>query len=176
MNAPSAPFESSHPASETALISLRRILKAVEAQSRSLARDTSLTPSQLVVLKELAQRGGAQPSELARAAGLKQATISILLDKLQARGLVLRARGDADRRTVKVQITPDGRQMLDAAPDLLQAEFGARFAKLPGWEQAYINAALTRLVSLLGAGDIDASPILDVGPVTDLPDTPAEPG
>ena len=168
-------LESNHPASETALISLRRILKAVEAQSRSLARDTSLTPSQLVVLKELEQRGGAQPGELARAAGLKQATISILLDKLQARGLVLRHRGDADRRTVRVQITQDGRRVLNAAPDLLQAEFGARFAQLPDWEQAYINAALTRLVSLLGAADIDASPVLDVGPVTDLPGGPAEP-
>lgn len=168
-------LESNHPASETALISLRRILKVVEAQSRSLARDTSLTPSQLVVLKELAQRGGAQPGELARAAGLKQATISILLDKLQARGLVLRNRGDADRRTVRVHITPEGREILNAAPDLLQAEFGARFAQLPDWEQAYINAALTRLVSLLGAADIDASPVLDVGPVTDLPGGPAEP-
>ena len=41
---------------------------------------------------------------------------------------------------------------------------------LPAWEQAYINAALMRLVALLGAGAIDASPVLDVGAVTDLPD------
>lgn len=168
-------LDTKHEASEQALISLRRILKAVEANSRSLARDTSLTPSQLVVLKELSQRGGAQPGELARAAGLKQATISILLDKLQARGLVLRARGDADRRTVMVQITPDGRRTLAGAPDLLQAEFGSRFAHLPEWEQAYINAALVRLVSLMGAADIDASPVLDVGAVTDLPGAPGEP-
>lgn len=169
----SAP-DSKHQPSEAALISLRRILKAVEANSRSLARDTSLTPSQLVVLKELSVRDGAQPSELAKAAGLKQATISILLDKLQARGLVLRNRGDADRRTVMVQITPEGRLTLSGAPDLLQAEFGTGFARLPEWEQAYINAALVRLVSLLGAADIDASPVLDVGAVTDLPDTPGE--
>lgn len=59
--------------------------------------------------------------------------------------------------------------MLASAPDLLQAEFGARFAQMPEWEQAYINAALVRLVSLLGATGIDASPVLDVGSVTDLP-------
>ena len=167
--------DSKHAPSELALISLRRILKVVDANSRSLARDTSLTPSQLVVLKELSQRGNAQPSELARAAGLKQATISILLDKLQARGLILRTRGDADRRTVFVQITPEGRGMLASAPDLLQAEFGARFAQMPEWEQAYINAALVRLVSLLGATEIDASPVLDVGSVTDLPGVVGEP-
>ncbi|MFN3313825.1 MAG: MarR family winged helix-turn-helix transcriptional regulator [Hyphomonas sp.] len=160
-------------ASEQALIALRRILKAVDSHSRTLARDTSLTPSQLAVLKELAATGGAQPGDLARSAGLKQATISILLDRLQARGLVQRARGNTDRRTVFVQITPAGRETLSAAPDLLQAAFGARFAALPDWEQAYINAALTRLVALLGAGGIDASPVLDVGPVTDLPLTEA---
>lgn len=175
MDTQSSARESKHPGSEMALISLRRILKAVEANSRSLARDTSLTPSQLVVLKELSERSSAQPGELAKAAGLKQATISILLDKLQARGLVLRNRGDADRRTVMVQITQEGLRTLSGAPDLLQAEFGSRFAQLPEWEQAYINAALIRLVSLLGAADIDASPVLDVGAVTDLPATPTEP-
>lgn len=174
---------SSHPGSESlpsaadqALISLRRILKAVEAQARTLARDTSLTPSQVVVLKELSARESVQPGELARSAGLKQATISILLDRLQERGLVQRTRGDEDRRTVRVQITSDGRRILADAPDLLQTEFGGRFEHLPDWEQAYINAALTRLVSLLGAGNIDASPVLDVGGLTELPAEPGDQG
>lgn len=163
------PLGDSPPASDQALIALRRILKAVDTHVRTLARDTSLTPSQLVVLKELSARDEAQPGELARIAGLKQATISILLDRLQARGLIARQRGDTDRRTVFVQITPEGRRILAEAPDLLQAEFGVRFARLPEWEQAYINAALLRLVSLLDAGEIDASPVLDLGAVTDLP-------
>lgn len=161
--------DSAGPASGQALISLRRILKAVDAHARALARETSLTPSQLVVLKELAAAGGAQPGELARAAGLKQATISVLLDRLETRGLVQRTRGSADRRTVQVQITPEGRMTLAGAPDLLQAEFGARFEQLADWEQAYINAALTRLVGLLGAEGIDASPVLDVGAINELP-------
>ncbi|MBU3920565.1 MAG: MarR family transcriptional regulator [Alphaproteobacteria bacterium] len=94
----SHPVSGSPPiAADQALISLRRILKAVDAQARTLARDTSLTPSQIVVLKELAARESVQPGELARSAGLKQATISILLDRLQERGLVQRTRGDEDR-------------------------------------------------------------------------------
>jgi MarR family transcriptional regulator, organic hydroperoxide resistance regulator len=163
------PAESKHSAADQALVSLRRIVKVVDSQARTLARDTSLTPSQLVVLSELTAAESVQPSELARAASLKQATISILLDRLQERGLVQRARGNTDRRTVRVQITPEGRRVLAEAPDLLHVEFGTRFEKLPVWEQAYINAALLRLVALLGASAIDASPVLDVGAVTDLP-------
>ncbi len=173
MNTASHPVSESLPSpADQALISLRRILKAVEAQARTLARDTGLTPSQIVVLKELAARESVQPGELARSAGLKQATISILLDRLQERGLIQRTRGDEDRRTVRVQVTPDGRRILADAPDLLQSEFGGRFERLPEWEQAYINAALTRLVALLGASNIDASPVLDVGGLTELPAEP----
>lgn len=169
MNLPGSPRPTHAAPSDQALVSLRRILKAVDSSARALARETSLTPSQLVVLGELASSGGAKPGELARAAGLKQATISILLDRLQARGLILRTRGEKDRRTVLVQITPEGENILSGAPDLLQESFGARFDNLPDWEQAYINAALARLVSLLGAEDIEAAPVLDVGAITELP-------
>ena len=155
--------------SEQALISLRRILKAVDAHARALARVSSLTPSQLVVLKELAASNGAQPSELARAAGLKQATMSVLVDRLQEKGLVLRTQGISDRRTVIVQITPQGREVLAGAPDLLQVKFGKQFERLPQWEQAYINATLLRIVDLLGAEEIDASPVLDMGSLNELP-------
>ena len=173
----SVPESESKPAltpSASALVALRRIVKAVEAHARRLARDTSLTPSQVGVLKDLSVKAGAQPGELARSSGLKQATISILLDRLQERGLVLRARGDADRRTVVVQITPEGRRTLAETPDLLQTEFADRFDRLPDWEQAYLNAALLRLVTLLDASDVDASPVLDVGAVHELPSDPAD--
>lgn len=169
MNAPDLPKPTQAAPSDQALVSLRKILKAVDSSARALARETSLTPSQLVVLGELASRSSAQPGELARAAGLTQATISILLDRLQARGLIQRTKGEKDRRTVLVQITPEGKAILSGAPDLLQESFGARFGALPDWEQAYINAALARLVSLLGAENIQAAPVLDVGAITELP-------
>jgi DNA-binding MarR family transcriptional regulator len=169
MSNPPHRSESSPQPADQALVSLRRIVKVVDAHARELARHTHLTPSQMLVLKELADAGSAQPGELARIASLKQATISILLDRLQERGFVSRARGETDRRTVHVEITPAGRRVLAGAPDLLQAEFGERFGQLPEWEQAYINAALARLVALLGAGTIDASPVLDIGQLNDLP-------
>ncbi len=167
--APEPPVEPVSAAADEALVALRRIVKTVDSHARALAQQSGLTPSQLVVLKDLAGKNGAKPSELARTTGLKQATISILLDRLQERRLVQRARGDADRRTVMVQITPEGRQTLADAPDLLQVQFGARFNQLPEWEQAYINAALKRLVALMGVSDLDAAPVLDIGGVTDLP-------
>jgi len=155
---------------DIALTALRRILKATDANVRSLAAASGLTASQLLVLEVLKSRGEMLTGELARAVDLRQATISILLDKLQERGFIERERGQSDRRRVWVRITPSGSEILRGAPDLLQETFRSRFAHLADWEQAALVAALLRIVALLDAETIEASPILDVGGVTDLPE------
>lgn len=155
--------------SEAALIALRRIMKATAVNVRTVAHKTGLTASQLLVLQVLRARGEMLTGDLARAVDLKQATISILLDKLQARGLIERRRGETDRRRVWVHITDEGNRTLSSAPDLLQSSFRKRFSKLAEWEQASLVASLLRVVSLLDAEEIEASPILDVGEVNDLP-------
>ncbi len=159
---------------ETSLIALRRILKATEGNAKRLARQSGLTASQLLVLQILKSEGETVTGELASAVDLRQATISLLVDKLQEAGLVARRRSETDRRHVWVRITQKGETVLDAAPDLLQTDFLMRFSKLPDWEQAGLAASLLKLVSLLDAGAIDASPVLYVGDVTHLPDTKRE--
>ncbi len=154
---------------DVALIALRQILKATEANVKALASKSGLTASQLLVLQMLKTRGEMLTGELAKAVDLKQATISILLDKLQEYGLVDRRRSDSDRRRVWVSITPEGLDRLAKAPDLLQETFQSRFRRLADWEQASLIAALLRVVSLLDAEHIEASPLLDVGPINELP-------
>ena len=155
--------------SEVALMALRRIMKATAVNVRTVAHQTGLTASQLLVLQVLRTRGEMLTGDLARAVDLKQATISILLDKLQDRGLIERRRGESDRRRVWVHITEQGKSTLQSAPDLLQSSFRTRFSRLEDWEQATLVAALLRVVSLLDADKIEASPLLDVGDVNDLP-------
>ncbi len=157
---------------EQALIALRRIIRVTESHSRSLARDLGTTASQVIVLRIIAQAGKATAGQIATRASMSQATISTLLDNLESANLALRKRGVDDRRQVWVSLTPAGRAFLDAIPDLLQERFEARFRGLPDWEQGYLVAALERITSLLGAEEIDASPVLDVGAIV----PPAAPG
>ena len=151
---------------EVALVALRRILKATEANVKALAGKSGLTASQLLVLQVLKSRGETLTGELARTVDLKQATVSIIVDKLQEMGLVERRRGENDLRRVWVRITEAGSGAVRGAPDLLQETFRARFRHLADWEQASLVAALLRIVSMLDAERIDASPVLVVGDVT----------
>ncbi|MDO8412052.1 MAG: MarR family winged helix-turn-helix transcriptional regulator [Phenylobacterium sp.] len=146
-----------------ALVAIRRIVRAAEFASRDLARSTGLTPSQLIVLQIVAREGEPGAGAIAEAARLSQATVTALLDKLEARGLLVRRRSNEDRRRISIELTPDGRRTLAEMPDVLQDRFAARFDKLADWEQASIIAGLERVAALLNAEGIDASPVLDVG-------------
>ena len=155
------------------LRALRRILRASEIGNRRLAAATGLTPSQLLVLQEIEGRGEATPTALAAALRFGQATITNIVDRLEADGLVRRQRSEQDKRRIFLTATPAGVEAIERAPDLLQARFNEKFATLPSWEQAMILAGLDRLADVLEIDGRDAAPLLDSGAI-DRPSRPAE--
>ena len=154
---------------EDALIALRQIQRKTELTAKRLAQMAGLTPSQLVVLQLLKERGETSAGELSQLTQLKHATITSLVDKLVARGYVERRKSDADKRKVWLTLTDQGRNGLNAAPDLLQEVFEKRFTQLPDWHQSMLVSALERVSALLDAEDLDAAPVLDVGALDEKP-------
>lgn len=155
--------------SEDALIALRQIQRRTEQASKRLAQMVNLTPSQLLVLEILSEQGETSVGEISALTQLKHATITSLIDKLVANGLVARRRCDEDRRRVWVALEAAGKRALKSAPDLLQGTFEAGFSKLPDWHQAMLVSSLERVVALLNATDIDAAPVLHIGALDEKP-------
>ncbi|MEN3974251.1 MarR family transcriptional regulator [Emcibacter sp. SYSU 3D8] len=153
-----------------ALRAIRRILRAAEQGGRRLAATTGLTPSQLLVLQQIEKTGVTTPSVIAATLHFGQATVTNIVDRLEAAGLVTRSRGERDKRQILLRPTAAAGQLVNRAPDLLQERFTDRFESLPAWEQAMILAALEKLALLLDAGDMDVAPLLDAGPI----DRPAD--
>lgn len=153
-----------------ALIALRQILRATEISSRALAKQCGLTPSQLIIMELIAKAGGAAPSVLAKEISLSHATVTALIDKLEARNLLRRTPDKHDKRRIIVALTQEGATMLDTAPSILQQRFERGFEKLEEWEQSFLIAALERTVGLLDAEALDAAPVLDVGAICEPAD------
>ncbi|WP_420406123.1 MarR family winged helix-turn-helix transcriptional regulator [Nisaea sp.] len=149
--------------SQHALIVLRRILRATENRARTLSRQSGLTASQLLLLQTLEDEGECTAGRIAGRLGITQATTTSLVQKLETKGLVVRKRGDTDRRTVWLTLSDSGRQKLADAPDSLHELFSRRFEKLDDWEQMMLMASLERVAAMLDAEEIDASPVLDIG-------------
>lgn len=145
---------------------IRRIMRAVDLHSRHLAEEHGLTGPQLATLQAASRLGEASSTgALARAVHLSGPTVTGILDRLAKRGLVERARSGNDRRSVTITITPQGEEVMAAAPSLLQDRFRAELARVEEWEQTMILAMLQRIAAMMDAESLDASPILVPGPV-----------
>lgn len=151
---------------DDSLIALRRILRATELYARDLAHAVGLTPAQLRVLQIVDERDSVTPKALSTQMGVSQATVSALVDKLVAQGLVERVPSNQDRRQINVTVTVDGRARMERAPDALQQRYARAFLGLAEWEQAQLVATLERVADMLDAQGLDASPVLTTGEIT----------
>lgn len=145
---------------------LRRIVRAIDLQSRRMVEQCGLTGPQIVVLREANRLRGASVGALARAASLGQPTVSGILDRLEAQDLVQRERSSRDRRSSAIHVTAKGEALLNDAPSLLQDHFRAELARLEAWERTQILALLQRLATMMDAESIDAAPMLETGTLT----------
>lgn len=132
-----------------ALTALRKILDAADLDNRKMAAATGLTPSQGLVLRQICTHESITPGAVAAALRFGQATITNIVDRLVAGGLVTRTRSLADKRQMLLQATAEGHEKLRASPFPLQLRFSQGYAQLERWEQAMLLAGLERLGALL---------------------------
>ncbi len=157
---------------EQVLISLRQIIRATDIFSRQLSKEVGLTAPQLLILQAIRGLGAVSISKLSEEISLSQATVTNIIDRLEARGLVARHRSTQDRRVVHTTLTEEGTTKVLEAPTPIQDTFSKRFAELDEWEKSMIVAAFQRVAMMMNAEDIDASPVLHVGEAIDqLPTT-----
>ncbi|NUM52214.1 MAG: MarR family transcriptional regulator [Candidatus Hydrogenedentes bacterium] len=147
------------------LSALRRIIRAVDIHSRKLATTHNLTVPQLLALMCVVEEGPVSSTHISEQIHLSGSTVVGLVDRLEAKGLVRRDRSTEDRRLVFVAATTLGIEAARAAPSPLQDRFVERLGRLDSDERDRIALSLERVVELMEARDIDASPILDVGDV-----------
>lgn len=147
------------------LVALRRITRAIDLHSKRLHKRTGLTTSQLLILQAVDRLGAPTSSAVAREILLSQPTVTNVLDRLEAHGLVTRERVEWDKRTRIVQMTDAGREALGEAPELLQEGFLREYRALPDWHRNLLVASLQHIAQLMDAEEIDASPILVTGDI-----------
>ncbi|WP_207395167.1 MarR family winged helix-turn-helix transcriptional regulator [Bremerella alba] len=71
-----------------------------------------VTPAQLFMLSCLDSRNGQKPSELAEEVQLDASSMTGLLDRTEKAQLIRRMRDPADRRALRIYLTPQGTETL----------------------------------------------------------------
>lgn len=145
------------------LRAIRRIIRRTSAYSRSVSRSGGISVPQTLCLKAIAVESESTEVSVAivaQSVQLSVATVSRILDQLESAGLIRRERRVHDRRKVFLVLTEEGRQRLTDLPTPLHELFLKRLRAVEPEEQLQLLTALERIVELMDAGGIDASPVL----------------
>lgn len=86
------------------------------------------------------------PTEAARRMGLPLPTVSHMVRRLEAQGLLLRAREEGDLRRFRLLLTPKGERVLEEAERLFAEALKRRLDRLDGDEEATLLRLLDRLL------------------------------
>jgi len=144
------------------LISLRKIIRATDLQSKRIVKACGLTIPQVMVLRAIDELGSVTVKRLSDQVSLSQATVTTILNRLEERQLIERIRGITDRRFVTPRLTESGVNILTTVPPLLHEKFIQRFDSLNEWEKTQILSSLQHIAAMMDAEAIDASPLLDI--------------
>ena len=148
------------------LVSLRKVIRAIDLHSKQLNKTSGLTGPQLLIMNEVAQTDGITASRIAQNVNLSPATVTNILDHIENRNLITRVRSQLDKRRVSLHLTEAGKQLLDQAPQPLQEHFIEKFSALDEWEQSLLLSSMQRIAAMMDADQLDASPLLEVGAIT----------
>ena len=137
--------------SDRVLAELRKIVHALELNSKSLVRRVGLTGPQLVILKEIGVANDISIGDIAKKVSLSQGTVTGIIERLEKRGMVQRWKCKSDRRRVYVKTTSVGNEILNNAPPLMHESFVSQFNQLPPWTQNMILSAVQQLAAIMDA-------------------------
>jgi DNA-binding MarR family transcriptional regulator len=94
------------------MLSMRGFLTAHDEMQRRQARQMGINATDMQALRLLDLHGPLGPTELARRLDLRSASVTVLLDRLEAVGFIERLRDDHDRRRVTVRALPHALELL----------------------------------------------------------------
>lgn len=129
---------------------MKRIVMAIVGEVDRRLEAHGLTNAQWSPLMRLRATGPGTVLELARWLQQDPGATTRLLDRLERKGLVRRVRSTADRRVVRVQITPAGEAAIAEVPGVLAEVMNGMLA---GFSRAEWSALKEQLQRMLANGE-----------------------
>ena len=149
------PRTSKHQLVQECMQSLRRIVKALETYSQGVEKRFDLTGPQLWALWELGRSGPLALKDLAEKMKLDSSTLVGVVDRLVAKGLIVRNPDATDRRRISLVPTSKGEEILAAAPHPAQGHLLVGLERMEREKVEILHESLHTLVAVLEAEKLE---------------------
>lgn len=110
-------------------------------------RPHGLTSVQWAPLMIISRGGNPTAASLARDLNTDTGAMTRMLDRLEAKGLLLRTRSATDRRVVELTLTEQGRELTTLIPHHLAAVYNAGLAGFTHEEFVTLKQLLRRIIA-----------------------------
>ena len=123
-----------------------------------VSRESSLTVQQFLALAYLTDRGGRAVNDLRNALGIAQSTASELVTRLERGGYVLKERDPRDARSLRVELTPKGREAVRKRRRSAREYYKTLFIGIPDSDQNSMVSSLEALLKTLPGAEREETP------------------
>jgi DNA-binding MarR family transcriptional regulator len=132
-----------------------RLRPVIARTSRRLRQEggAELSPTLTAALATVERHGPLTPSELAARERVRRPTVTRVVARLEADGLVARTAAPADGRSTLVAVTAEGRVLLDQMRTRKDAYLARRLEALGAHERAVLERAAAILERMLEEED-----------------------
>ena len=145
------------------LVSIRKIVRSLNLESKGIQKDFGLSITQLLCLGHLENSPGYKSThkELMNLLSLNSSTVTGIINRLEKRGYVARLpKKTGDKRVTYVILTASGIKLLEETPNVLHDRLAKRLASLSEQDRNLVKKALEIIISAMQIKQIEASPLL----------------
>lgn len=144
------------------LVNIRKIVRALSIESKTMEKDYGLSIPQFLCLSYLEKSQNYQTSqkELKELLNLNSSTVTGIINRLEKRGYVARLPKSGDKRVTHIALTASGIKLLENAPNILHDRLSKKLETLSEQEREMVSKSLQIITNAMEIKGIDASPML----------------
>jgi DNA-binding MarR family transcriptional regulator len=140
------------PEAKRVLDSIRRLVQSLRIYSRKTEGHLGLSAAQIFVLQELNEAAHMTLKELAQRTMTDVSSVSVVVERLAQKHLLIRRRAKADARRLDLCISALGKQVLSQKPYAVQSRLIHAVEQLPAPRRKALADDLEELLKSAGMG------------------------
>jgi len=150
------------------MISVRKIVRAINLESKRVEKNLGISIPQLLTLKHLNEQHDYKSTmrRLRVFLSLNASTVTGIVARLESKGYIARLPDPNDKRSTPIVLTSKGNELIKKSNESLHERISKNLDRISDEEYLTIVNSFETITNFLNIEDVDASPII-TGP-TDI--------